>query len=66
MQQTMSRKNMIEKQQLIIQCYQLALMDRRVFSRGADPQPIAMQYLDDVIKAADVWYTAENKKREML
>ena len=63
---SMSRKNMIEKQQLIIQCYQLALMDRRVFSRGADPQPIAMQYLDDVIKAADVWYTAENKKREML
>jgi len=57
---------MTEKQQLIIQCYQLALMDRRVFSRGADPQPIAMQYLDDVIKAADVWYTAENKKREML
>jgi hypothetical protein len=59
----MSRKNMTEKQQIIIQCYQLALMDRRVFSRGADPQPIAMQYLDDIIKAADVWYSEESKTR---
>ena len=62
----MSRKNMIEKQQLILQCYQLALMDRRVFSRGADPQPIAMQYLDDIIKAADVWYSEESKARNSI
>lgn len=54
---------MTEKQQIIIQCYQLALMDRRVFSRGADPQPIAMQYLDEIIKAADVWYSEESKAR---
>ncbi len=58
----MSRKNMTEKQQIIIQCYQLALMDRR-FPIGADPQPIAMQYLDDIIKAADVWYSEESKAR---
>lgn len=62
----MSRKNLIEKQQLIVQCYQLALMDRRVFSRGEEVQSIALEYLDQIIKAADVWYTEENKKREVL
>lgn len=57
----MSRKNLGEKRDLLVQCYQLALMDRRVFSRGAEVHQIAMEYLDEIIEAADVWYTAESK-----
>lgn len=28
-------------------------MDRRVFSRGAEVQPIALEYLDEIMKAAE-------------
>lgn len=42
-----------EKRELLTRCYQLALMDRRVFSRGAEVQPIALEYLDEIMKAAE-------------
>ena len=61
----MSRKNIVEKQQLIAKCYELALksFEMRTEERSKDIDQLAMMYLDKIIKSADVWYSEESRGR---
>ena len=73
----MSRKNIVEKQQLIAKCYELALKFSELGTRSAlnnegrlneidrvaEIDQVAMIYLDKIIKSADVWYSEESRGR---
>ena len=60
----MSSKDIDHKQLIIAKCYVLALLETQIIGGGLDDRDVdylATDYLDRVIKAANIWKRAEDE-----